>query len=80
MKSLLDQNRCMPAAQPFTRAIILDPRDRLAVGLKLLEWFQHDGEIRGISPGGKVYRHNIDRALSRMFLDGLGKITLQGCR
>ena len=80
MKSLLDQKRCIPAARPFTPGKILDHGDRMAVGLKLLEWFQHDGEIRGISPDGKVYRHNIDRALSRMFLGGLEKITLQGCR
>ncbi len=80
MKSLLDQKRCIPAARPFTPGKSLDPGDRMAAGLKLLEWFQHDGEIRGISPDGKVYRHNIDSALSRKFLEGLGKITLQGCR
>ena len=80
MKSLLDQKRNIPAARPFTPRKFPDPGDRLAVGLKLLEWFQHDGEIRGVSPDGNVYRHNIDNALSRKFLDGLKKITLQGCR
>ena len=80
MKSLLDQKIRIPAAQTFTPGKVLDPGNRMAVGLKLLEWFLHDGEIRGISSDGKVYRHNADSKLSRKFLDGLGKITLQGCR
>jgi len=80
MKSLLDQKVRIPAAQPFTPGKIVDPGNRMAVGLKLLEWFLHDGEVRGIASDGKVYRHNVDSKLSGMFLDGLGKITLRGCR
>ena len=78
MKSLLDQEGEIPAAQPFTPGQILDPGDRMAAGLKLLEWFLHDGEIRGMASDGKVFRHNISTEVTGMFLEGLSKINLQG--
>lgn len=80
MKALLDHEGEIPAAQPFTPGEILDPDDRTATGIKLLGWFLHDGEIRGVAPDGKVYRHNFSTELTRMFLDGLSKINLQGSR
>lgn len=79
MKSLLDQGVGLPEPQDFKTGVTLNPEDRRAVGVQLLRWFLSDGQIRGIDSHGKVFRHNISIALTRMFLEGLRQITLRGC-
>ena len=79
MKSLLDQGAKLPEPQNFKGSVMLNPDDRRAVGIHLLSWFLSDGQIRGVDSRGKVYRHNISIALTRMFLEGLRQITLRGC-
>ena len=80
MKALLDQDIPIPAAFPFSAGFRLKNADRMKVGLKLLSWFLHDGKIRGVAPGGEVYRHNISPELTGLFLRGIKKVTLQGSR
>jgi hypothetical protein len=79
MKSLLDQGTGLPKPQDFKSGLRLNPEDRRAAGVQLLRWFLSDGQIRGVDSHGEVYRHNISTALTRMFLDGLRQISLQGC-
>ena len=79
MKSLLDKGAGLPEPQNFKGGVTLSMDDRRAVGIHLLSWFLSDGQIRGVDSRGKVYRHNISIALTRMFLDGLRQITLRGC-
>ena len=79
MKSLLDKGAGLPEPQNFKGGVTLSLDDRRAVGIHLLSWFLSDGQIRGVDSRGKVYRHTISIALTRMFLDGLRQITLRGC-
>ena len=79
MKSLLDQGAGLPEPQDFKAGLRSNPEDRRAAGVQLLRWFLSDGQIRGVDSHGKVYRHNISTALTRMFLEGLWQITLRGC-
>ena len=58
----------------------LDPAlNRHQAGLRLLAAFFHDGVIRGVTPDGSVYDHQVSMRLSRRFLKGLGK-TQNWCR
>ena len=47
-------------------------------GLQLLAAFLYDGMIRGVDETGRVYRHEVDAALCRSFLDGVVNIDLRG--
>ncbi len=77
MKSLLDQGHAMPAAAPPPHNI--DPgTGRIFIGRQLLAAFLRDGAIYGVDCSGRVYDHRVDYALTRRFLQGLGKITLKG--
>lgn len=48
------------------------------MGKVLLAGFLKDGTIYGVDQEGMLYRHCIDTDLTRRFLGGLGRITLQG--
>ena len=78
MKALLDQGIPIPAALPFSPGFRLKNADRMKVGLKLLSWFLHDGKIRGVAPGGEVYRHRISPELTGLFLEEIQKINFKG--
>jgi Radical SAM superfamily/B12 binding domain len=79
MKSLLDHKLGLPAPVPVPRQV--DPgQDRISLGRRLLAAFLNDGVIYGAAPDGRIYDHHIDTALTRAFLQGLGKISLQGTR
>lgn len=78
MKFLKDQQTNLPKAQAFKKEESLDPSHRLESSLKLLQGFFHDGAIRGITPEGRVFEHQIDMALSRAFIGGLSRIDVQG--
>ena len=47
----------------------LDPGDRRAAGIAILRTFLKDGRIRGVTPTGEVFEHEVDRDLTRMFLE-----------
>ena len=66
MKALIGQGIAIPPAKAYTMENL--PTDRRMAGQKLLQWFLHDGRIRGITPEGQIYAHTIDENLSRMFI------------
>ena len=47
-------------------------KDRKKTGTKLLQWFLHDGIIRGVDSRGRVFEHYIDVDLSRQFIRHIG--------
>ncbi len=69
MKGLIGQGIAIPSAKAFTMEAL--PDDRRKAGLKLLQWFLHDGRIRGVTGDGRIYAHVIDEDLSRMFIEQL---------
>jgi hypothetical protein len=74
MKQLLDTGCTLPEPQPFqppSPVNPMDPKDRLACGIRLLGAFLSDGVIRGITPEGDVYVHSAARPLIEKFLQGL---------
>ncbi|MCP4691663.1 MAG: B12-binding domain-containing radical SAM protein [Desulfobacterales bacterium] len=79
MKHLLDSGDRIPRpSQPGPR--ILDhASDRIVIGKTLLQWFLHDGGIRGVGPDGEVFEHVVSRRLTEMFITGLKTIRLRGC-
>jgi len=78
MKFLKDNHIRLPGAHPLEKEDPLDPSHRLESSLKLLQGFFYDGAIRGITPDGRVFEHQIDMNLSRAFVDDLSRINLRG--
>ncbi len=68
MKSLTDRNRAIPEKQIYNDGVKDIKNNRQEAGLKLLQWFMHDGLIRGITPDGDVYTHKASKRLSNQFL------------
>ncbi len=79
MKSLVDSGLPLPRPVPATGTITTSI-DRREVGRRLLQFFLYDGIIRGVSPDGEVFEHEIDLELSKKFLAGLKSIKINGCR
>ncbi len=79
MKSMLDQGHRLPSPAPPPRRFG-SQEERLTIGRRLLAAFLRDGVIYGVDSNGKVYDHRFDSGLTRSFLQGLRKITLQGSR
>jgi anaerobic magnesium-protoporphyrin IX monomethyl ester cyclase len=79
MKSLIDSGRPIPTPAPASRNLPL-VKNRQAAGIKLLQYFLHDGRIRGISPQGDVFEHEISLKLSQKFLAALKPIHIRGCQ
>ena len=78
IKSLKDQNLPLPPAQPLNNEKNITPSHRLTCSLALLQGFLYDGEIRGFTPDGRVFKHEINLKLSRAFIKGLSKTELKG--
>jgi hypothetical protein len=79
MKSLLDSGLELPEPARAAKEIIA-MGNRTEIGLQLLQYFLYDGIIRGVSPQGEVFEHEIDLKLSQGFLAGLKAIRIRGCR
>jgi hypothetical protein len=79
MKSLLDSGLPLPGPARATKDIIATD-DRTEIGLQLLQYFLYDGIVRGVSPQGEVFEHEIDLKLSQKFLVGLKAIRIRGCK
>ena len=77
MKHLHDQNQSIPDSAPARKRITIS-KDRLEIGRQLLQFFLYDGIIRGVSPHGKVFEHEIELELSKKFLADFNLIGLKG--
>jgi radical SAM superfamily enzyme YgiQ (UPF0313 family) len=79
IKSLIDSGQPLPDAEPAS-ACITNPNDRNNAGRQLLQFFLYDGIIRGVSPDGDVFEHEIDLELCKKFLAGIKSIRVRGCK
>ena len=77
MKSLIDSGLKLPPPEPAA-AFIQKPTDRRAAGKKLLQFFLHDGRIRGVNAQGEVYEHDTALELSKKFIANLSLIEIKG--
>ena len=77
MKHLRDQRQSIPDPAPARKHITIS-KNRLETGRQLLQSFLYDGIIRGVSPDGKVFDHEIDLELSKKFLADFNLIGLKG--
>jgi len=55
-----------------------NPDERMETGIKLLQMFLKDGNIRGITPEGDVFEHRISSELSKKFIQRLKRIYVRG--
>lgn len=78
IKSLLDQGLEIPAPAPFCKISLKNIGNRIDLGIQLLEWFFFDGKIRGISPDGEIFEHQIAEELTQKFIQGLKGIRIRG--
>ena len=53
---------------------------RAEVGKKLLNLFLNDGKIRGQTPEGEIFEHDISLQLARRFVSRLKGIRVRGTR
>ena len=79
IKSLIDSGRPIPDPEPATERIA-HLSNRREAGIRLLQFFLHDGRIRGVSPDGEVFEHVIAQELSEKFLAKLKLIQIRGCK
>jgi anaerobic magnesium-protoporphyrin IX monomethyl ester cyclase len=79
IKSLIDSGLPIPDPAPATEQLV-HPSNRQEAGIKLLQFFLHDGRIRGVSPDGEVFEHEISRELSEKFLAKLKLTQIRGCK
>jgi len=74
MRLLLNSGEHLPPVKPFQKSD-LDPHgSRNVLGSTLLSAFFHDGRIRGMTPDGEIFEHNISPELALSFRDGLKNI------
>jgi radical SAM superfamily enzyme YgiQ (UPF0313 family) len=52
--------------------------ERIRTGIRLVQSFMDDGNIRGIAPDGSIFNHPISRPLVRTFIRGLESIRIRG--
>jgi len=73
IKLIMDSNEPIPPPEPIPNCLagILNPSDRMNTGKKLLQWFLHDGIIRGMTKTGEIYAHQGDNTLIHQFIHHL---------
>jgi len=79
-KHLVDINGRVPLPEPFQKKRMLPADNREALSTKLLQWFLHDGIIRGVTPEGDIFDHNIDVHLTQAFIKGITSIKICGIK
>ncbi len=79
IKFLIDSRMPIPNPEPATE-YLARLNNRQEAGIKLLQFFLHDGRIRGMSPEGAVFEHEISLELSKKFLAKLKLIQIRGCK
>ena len=78
MKALTDQGIDfeMEAQGDSNKSPSLENRQE--AGIRLLHMFLSDGRIRGITPDGKIFEHEVSLDLTRRFREGLRSIKIKG--
>jgi hypothetical protein len=78
MKSLTDQGIDFEteAAGDLNKNLSLENRQE--TGIRFLQMFLTDGKIRGITPDGRIYEHEVSLDLTRRFRDVLRSIKIKG--
>ncbi|MBI5592457.1 MAG: B12-binding domain-containing radical SAM protein [Deltaproteobacteria bacterium] len=78
IKSLIDQEIDFEteAAEDSNKSMSLENRQES--GIRLLQMFLADGRIRGITPDGGIYEHDVSLDLTRRFRNGLRSIEIKG--
>ena len=77
MKSLVDNCGSLPGPIPFPGNPAL-PDDRDLAGRNLLQWFLHDGIVRGVDLQGEIYAHRTDPDLAQQFVLEIKKTPVMG--
>ncbi len=80
MKSLLDRGQKIPGPVPINGTVKIKCKDKTKAGKLLLQWFLHDGRIRGLRPNGEVFAHKISPELADQFIRGLKQIRIRGVK
>ncbi len=78
MKFLVDLEIDFQAEAKGASKKRLPLENRQESGIRLLQMFLEDAEIRGITPDGRIYEHNVSLDLTRRFRDGLCDIKIKG--
>ena len=82
MKHLMDIHGSLPEPRAFpgNAYMAVSEFDRQALSEKLLQWFLHDGEIRGVTPSGDVYTHVTDNSLAKQFVQQIKTLKIAGIK
>lgn len=78
MKSLIDQEIDYKAETQGDSNKSLPLENRRETGIRLLQMFLTDGKIRGVTPDGSIYAHEVCLDLTRRFRDGIDAIAIKG--
>ena len=78
MKHLIDSEGTLPELKPFYSLKNPETINREPLSKILLQWFLHDGKIRGIHPNGEIYIHLADIHLTQTFINQIKNIQIQG--
>lgn len=78
MKSLIDQEIDFEADAQGNSNKKLSLENRQESGIRLLQMFLTDGRIRGITPDGRIYAHEVSLELTRHFRNGLRSMEIKG--
>jgi len=85
LKNCIDDHGFLPLAEACNEestgnctTIKADKAARDTISHKLVQWFLHDGIIRGMGKNGNVYAHEIDQKLSEKFIHEIKKYPLMG--
>ncbi|MFH0995645.1 MAG: radical SAM protein [Pseudomonadota bacterium] len=78
MKSLIDQEIDFESKAAGASDKRPSLENRQESGIRLLQMFLTDGSIRGITPDGRIYEHEVSLDLTRRFRNGLRSIKIKG--
>lgn len=76
MKNIINKGEKIPDPVECSDNKTIDISDRVIVGHRLLSWFLFDGLIRGVTPQGEVFIHNISTKLTKQFIEKIKNFNL----
>ncbi|MBT7051848.1 MAG: radical SAM protein [Desulfobacula sp.] len=80
MKYLIDTKGDIPESKPFCGQEKASSLNRQDSSEELLQWFLHDGKIRGVDPGERIYIHIADKSLIKKFIQQIKTIPIAGIK